>query len=68
MPTGCGADLSPGDFCVLTEKDYGYFTSRGDLILHVLDRRPRLAMRLRSLLNSGSLAGEELLLVSNRRY
>jgi hypothetical protein len=55
-------------FCVLSEQDYRYFTTRGDLALHVLDRRPRLVMRLRSLLGSGSPLREELLLVSNRGH
>jgi 4-amino-4-deoxy-L-arabinose transferase-like glycosyltransferase len=55
-------------FCVLTERDYEYFRSVGGVDLHVLDRRARLDMRLRSLIRSGSPAGETLLLVSNRPY
>ncbi len=53
-------------FCILTEKDYDNFVGKKDLILYVLDRRPRLQIRLRFLLDDRFLAEQELLLVSNR--
>ena len=53
-------------FCALTEQDYNYFVGRRDLILYILDRRPRLITQLRLLLNEDSWAAQELLLVSNR--
>jgi 4-amino-4-deoxy-L-arabinose transferase-like glycosyltransferase len=53
-------------FCILTEQDYGYFVGARDLILYVLDRRPRLITRLHVLLDEDSWAEQELLLVSNR--
>lgn len=53
-------------FCALTEQDYNYFVGRRDLILYVLDRRPRLITQLRRLLDEDSWTAQELLLVSNR--
>ena len=53
-------------FCILTEQDYSYFVGTRDLILYVLDRRPRLITQLHLLLDEESWAEQELLLVSNR--
>jgi 4-amino-4-deoxy-L-arabinose transferase-like glycosyltransferase len=53
-------------FCVVTENDYNYFVGSRDLILYVLDRRPRLITQFRFLLDDELWAGNELLLVSNR--
>ncbi len=53
-------------FCVLTDKDYRDLAADGRLVLHVLDRRPRLAVRTRAFRRADSLPEEELLLVSNR--
>lgn len=53
-------------FCVLSREDFAYFVTRSELDLHIVDRRPRFALRFRDLLNSRSFSGEELLLVSNR--
>ena len=53
-------------FCILSEKDYAFFARSGAAALYVLDRRPRLALRMRSLLSSGGSPEEEMLLVSNR--
>jgi 4-amino-4-deoxy-L-arabinose transferase-like glycosyltransferase len=53
-------------FCVITENDYNYFVGTRDLILYVLDRRPRLITQFRFLLDDELWAGNELLLVSNR--
>jgi 4-amino-4-deoxy-L-arabinose transferase-like glycosyltransferase len=53
-------------FCVVTENDYNYFVGTRDLILYVLDRRPRLITQFRFLLDDELWAGNELLLVSNR--
>jgi len=53
-------------FCVITENDYNYFVGSRDLILYVLDRRPRLITQFRYLLDDELWAGNELLLVSNR--
>jgi 4-amino-4-deoxy-L-arabinose transferase-like glycosyltransferase len=58
---------SPGRvFCIMTEQDHNYFVGTRDQILYVLDRRPRLITRLRSLLDDRSWAEQELLLVSNQ--
>jgi len=53
-------------FCIMTERDYDFFVGRRDLILYVLDRRPRMATQLRAIFNPDRWLGEELLLVSNR--
>jgi hypothetical protein len=55
-------------FCVLTERDYRYFTDNKGLVLYVLDRRPRLVLNMRMLMGGGHLPEEELLLVSNQPY
>jgi len=52
-------------FCILSEKDYDYFTNRG-LKIYILDRHSRFAVRLATLLNEGYTPGEDLLLVTNR--
>jgi 4-amino-4-deoxy-L-arabinose transferase-like glycosyltransferase len=53
-------------FCVLSRKDLGYFSDKKDLTIHIMDRHPRFAVRLSTLLNAGYFPGEELLLVSNQ--
>ncbi len=53
-------------FCILTEKDYQYFSDNKELNLHILDRHARFSIRFSALLNAGYLPGEELLLISNR--
>jgi hypothetical protein len=53
-------------FCIPTEKDYDYLVGARDLILHVLDRRPRLVTNLRSALNEHYAAEQVLLLATNR--
>ncbi len=53
-------------FCILSERDYALFARSGGAALYVLDRRPRLALRMRSLLRSGGFPEEQMLLVSNR--
>jgi 4-amino-4-deoxy-L-arabinose transferase-like glycosyltransferase len=53
-------------FCILTERDHNYFVGSRDQILYVVDQRPRLVTRLRSLFDDLSWADEELVLVSNR--
>jgi hypothetical protein len=53
-------------FCILSQRDFGYFVEQRDLKLHILDRNPRFAVRLKTVLNAGYFPGEELFLVSNR--
>jgi 4-amino-4-deoxy-L-arabinose transferase-like glycosyltransferase len=53
-------------FCILTEKDYAFFANK-DLNIYILDRHSSFTVRLGALLNVGSLSGDDLLLVSNRR-
>lgn len=53
-------------FCILTEKDYQYFSDNKELNLYILDRHARFSIRFSALLNAGYLRGEELLLISNR--
>ena len=52
-------------FCVLSAKDFDFFTDKFGLRLQVLDRSPRFSMNLKTVLNGGYAAEEELLLVSN---
>jgi 4-amino-4-deoxy-L-arabinose transferase-like glycosyltransferase len=53
-------------FCILTQKDFSYFIGERDLILYVIDRRPKFVERLKSLLDETTRAEEELILASNR--
>ncbi len=53
-------------FCIMTEEDFDYFVGSRDLVLYVLDRRPRLVTNLRVLLGRDDMTRQELLLVSNR--
>jgi 4-amino-4-deoxy-L-arabinose transferase-like glycosyltransferase len=53
-------------FCVLREKDFSYFADKKDLKVYVLDRNPRFAVHLGTVLNAGYFPGDELLLVSNQ--
>lgn len=53
-------------FCILGEEEYKYFSARGDVSLHELNRRPRYITQLRRLLDRGSQARPWLLLVTNR--
>jgi 4-amino-4-deoxy-L-arabinose transferase-like glycosyltransferase len=55
-------------FCILSQRDFGYFADSKDLKLHILDRHARFAVRLNTVLNAGYFPGEELFLVSNRPY
>ena len=55
-------------FCILTEQDYNYFVGQKDLVLYVLERRPRLITQLRVLLDETLWPTQELLLVSNQPY
>ena len=56
-------------FCIMTERDYDYLVGDRDLVLYVLDRRPRLVTSLSALLGGGrNMAERELLVVSNRPY
>jgi len=52
-------------FCVLSAKDYDFFTDKFGLQLQVLDRSPRFSINLKTVLNGGYAPEEELLLVSN---
>lgn len=52
-------------FCILSREDFGYFVTRSERDLHIVDRRPLFALRFRDLLSSGGFSGAELLLVSN---
>jgi 4-amino-4-deoxy-L-arabinose transferase-like glycosyltransferase len=52
--------------CLMTERDYDYFAGTRDLILYVLDRRPRLTTRLRGVFNQSDPGEQEMLLVSNK--
>jgi 4-amino-4-deoxy-L-arabinose transferase-like glycosyltransferase len=54
-------------FCILTERDYASFADKIPG-LRILDRHSRFSVRLRTLLNAGYFAGEELLLVSNQPH
>jgi 4-amino-4-deoxy-L-arabinose transferase-like glycosyltransferase len=54
-------------FCILSHRDLGYFAGQKSLELFILDRHPRFAVHLNTLLNAGYFPGEELLLISNRR-
>ncbi len=53
-------------FCILTERDYRYFSDNQDFNLYILDRHARFSIRFGALLNAGYSPGEELLLISNR--
>jgi len=53
-------------FCVLNKKDFAYFADRIDLKVYVLDRHPRFAVHLGTVLNAGYFPGDELLLISNQ--
>ena len=53
-------------FCILTERDYRYFSDSKDLNLYILDRHARFSIRFGALLNAGYSPGEELMLISNR--
>ncbi|MFH1574509.1 MAG: glycosyltransferase family 39 protein, partial [Acidobacteriota bacterium] len=53
-------------FCILPELEHNYFVGRRDLVLYVLDRRPRLITSLEALLDENERVAQELLLVSNR--
>jgi 4-amino-4-deoxy-L-arabinose transferase-like glycosyltransferase len=53
-------------FCILTEKDYNYLAENKDLEIHILESNPHFSIRFGSLLNSGYIPEEELLLISNR--
>ena len=55
-------------YCLLTEKEYNHFVGSEDIILYILDRRPRLMANMRVLLGQESWAEQELLLVSNRPF
>jgi 4-amino-4-deoxy-L-arabinose transferase-like glycosyltransferase len=55
-------------FCVLDKRDFGYFSEKQGLNLHILDRHPRFSVRIGTLLNAGYFPGEELFLVSNRSF
>jgi len=53
-------------FCILTRKDFSYFVGERNLILYVIDRRPKLDGRIGSLLDEKAQAEQELILASNR--
>ncbi len=53
-------------FCILSRQDLDYFATEKDVVLYVLDRRPRLVIRLRNLPDETGRLYQELLLVSNR--
>jgi 4-amino-4-deoxy-L-arabinose transferase-like glycosyltransferase len=55
-------------FCILSQRDFGYFADSKNFKLHILDRHARFAVRLNTVLNAGYFPGEELFLVSNRPY
>ncbi len=52
-------------FCILNQRDYSYFAER-NVMLYILGRHSRFALRLSALFNAGYLPEEQLLLVSNR--
>ncbi len=53
-------------YCILTGQDLDHLAKKKDLVLYVLDRRPRLVTRLRNLADEAGRLRQELLLVSNR--
>jgi 4-amino-4-deoxy-L-arabinose transferase-like glycosyltransferase len=61
----CRFQLNKRIFCIISEKDYSYFTNKG-LKIFILDRHSPFAIRLGAMLDSGRTSGEDLLLVCNR--
>jgi 4-amino-4-deoxy-L-arabinose transferase-like glycosyltransferase len=53
-------------YCILRRQDLDHFASKKNLKLYILERHPRFAVHLNTLLNAGYFPGEELLLISNR--
>ncbi|MBP1598558.1 MAG: conserved rane protein of unknown function [Acidobacteria bacterium] len=53
-------------FCIMGERDYGYFTGPRNLSLVVLSRHPQLPTQIRAILDRKGPSAEDLLLVSNR--
>jgi hypothetical protein len=53
-------------FCILKREHYDSLAGRGDVKIHILDRRARFSVKFGTLLNGGYSPGEELLLVSNQ--
>ncbi len=53
-------------FCILSEEEYKYFSTRRDISLYELNRRPRYVTQLSRLLARGPRARLWLLLVTNR--
>jgi 4-amino-4-deoxy-L-arabinose transferase-like glycosyltransferase len=53
-------------FCIMTERDHNFFVGRKDLVLYILERRPRLVSQFRGLIDESYRLAEELVLVSNR--
>jgi hypothetical protein len=53
-------------FCILTREDYSYFVKRRNLLLYIIDRRPRLMMQLGRLIQKEGRVEQELVLASNR--
>ncbi|NWG12201.1 MAG: hypothetical protein HXY20_01565 [Acidobacteria bacterium] len=52
-------------FCILSGEDFDYLVRDRKLVLHLLDRRPRLVTRLRNLPDESGRLRQDLLLVSN---